>query len=221
MRVSSGAYWFTVVVYVVLLLSLQSFMGLGVDRFKALWGETALDRTAATLVVLGAVSVFFLGLGLWSLTTWMERVWLLLALSIYAFGTVTARVPQERLHYLGYGLLAGLFYFGRAPQAYLTIRRGDRASATPSAQVYPCPQQEGDEKCGLRDGAWILPAVATLFAGGSVGLLDEVLQIWWPRRYFDWDDVLINVVSVTLGLLVAIPAYNAMLRRRPGGPSRS
>jgi hypothetical protein len=49
-------------------------------------------------------------------------------------------------------------------------------------------------------------------AGSSIGFLDELLQIIWPRRYFDWADVGMNVVAVGLGLLVAIPTWSALNR---------
>ncbi|MCH2279365.1 MAG: VanZ family protein [Vicinamibacterales bacterium] len=55
-------------------------------------------------------------------------------------------------------------------------------------------------------------ASGVFLAGSSIGLLDELLQIIWPRRYFDWADVGMNVVAVGLGLLVAIPTWSALNR---------
>ena len=66
-------------------------------------------------------------------------------------------------------------------------------------------------------GATVVPVAGALVAGSLIGLADELLQILWPRRYFDWADVGMNVVAVGLGLLVAIPAWRAV--NRPGGGS--
>ena len=41
---------------------------------------------------------------------------------------------------------------GRAPQAYLTVRRGARPSATQLWRMYPALQQTTGEKCGLARG---------------------------------------------------------------------
>jgi VanZ family protein len=58
------------------------------------------------------------------------------------------------------------------------------------------------------------PPIAAFLVGASIGLIDELLQIAWPRRYFDWADVAINGLSVGLGLLVAIPLWRALQRRQ-------
>jgi VanZ family protein len=112
---------------------------------------------------------------------------------LYGLGTLTARFPQERLHYLGYGLLAGLLYAGWRGVA-------SAAAATTAG---------GSE--------WLRPALLTVLVGSGIGLLDELLQILWPRRYFDWADVLINVLSVAVGVIVAIPVVSAFLHNRTAG----
>lgn len=172
-----------VAAYVVVLLLAQSVMGFGIDKFKELWGERALEVVAYTIVAAGAIGVIWIGGRVWARCTGPERVWMVLALAAYGVGTMTARYPQERLHYLGYGVLAGLLYVGSA---------GDRRPG------------ESDNIRGA--------VVAALLMGCAIGLLDELLQIVWPRRYFDWADVAMNFVSVALGLLVAIPAWSALRR---------
>ena len=185
------SYWILVTIYVVVLLSAQSFLGYGIDLFKETWGATALSRTAYALVALTGLVVVILGARLWRLTTVRDR-WLIAAsLLIYGAGTMAARFPQERLHYVGYGLLAGLLYAGW---------RGTASDST------------GEQ--GERHPRWIRPALLAFVVGSAIGLLDELLQILWPRRYFDWEDVQINVLSVIVGVLVAIPVVNALQRRR-------
>lgn len=177
----SSRYWAWVAGYVVVLLLAQSVMGLGVDKFKELWGEGALDVVAYAIASTGALAVVWVGGRVWARSRQHERVWMVLALAAYGIGTLTARSPQERLHYLGYGVLAVLLYIGFAP------------GASGYGAVW---------RAGLK----------ALALGSGIGLADELFQIAWPRRYFDWADVGINAISVALGLVVAIPAWNALRR---------
>jgi len=184
--VTGAGYWSGVAFYVVVLLSTQSVMGLGIDKFKELWGVGALEVVAYLIVVAGAAAVVWVSAKVWARCGAGERAWIVLALLLYGVGTFNARNPQERLHYLGYGLLAVLLYFG-----FARARRSAASGAAFSA---------------------VVPAGATLIIGSLVGFADELLQILWPRRYFDWADVGMNMAAVGLGLLVAIPVFNALCR---------
>jgi hypothetical protein len=55
----------------------------------------------------------------------------------------------------------------------------------------------------------LLPALLAFVLGSLIGYADELLQILWPRRYFDWADVGMNIAAVGLRLLVAVPARRA------------
>ncbi len=187
--VSSRRYWLAAAAYTVSLLLTQSVMGYGIDGFKALWGEDALEVVAYLIVGAGAFIVVAAGWRLWGRCSPGERAWVAVALVLYGAGTLTARYPQERLHYLGYGVLAVILYVGFAR---------DRGAKNPSAAP-------GNQ-------APLQPAAAAVLLGSTVGLADELLQIVWPRRYFDWSDVGMNVVAVVLGVLVAIPLWNAVRR---------
>jgi len=191
---SSRRYWRGVLTYIVVLLSVQSAMGYGIDKFKELWGEGALEVVAYLIVAAGALVVMWVGLTVWARCSVADRAWIGLALLLYAVGTLNARYPQERLHYLGYGLMAILLYIGFAR---------DRVGSTP------------DPGSGVASGGhrgFVAPALAAFVVGCLVGFADELLQILWPRRYFDWADVGMNVVAVGLGLLVAVPLWNALRR---------
>ncbi len=188
------SYWILVSVYVVVLLSAQSFLGYGIDLFKATWGEVALNRTAYVLVAIGGLLMVVLGARLWRLTTFRDRCLIALSVTLYGVGTMSARFPQERLHYVGYGLLAGLLYAG-----------------------WSNPESASSQEAN-QNPAWIRPAFLALIVGSGIGLLDELLQILWPRRYFDWEDVRINVLAVAVGVLVAIPVVNALQRQTDRDP---
>ncbi len=167
-------------------------MGYGIDGFKQLWGEDALEVVASLIVVAGGLAVLWAGTKIWARCTGVELASIALGLALYGAGTFTARYPQERLHYLGYGLLSILLYIG-----FRRSRGADsgRASALRST---------------------LFAAAAAVALGTAVGFTDELLQILWPRRYFDWADVAMNVVAVSGGLLVAIPLANALRREDPG-----
>ena len=187
--VTARRYWTAVGIYITVLLLTQSVMGLGIDKFKELWGVWALEIVAYLLVAAGAAGVVWAGLKVWAKCAASERVWIAGALGAYGVGTFSARVPQERLHYLGYGLLAMLLYVGLARD------RGEPGK-----------------------GSTLVPALSAMLAGSLVGFVDELLQIAWPRRYFDWADVGVNVVAVGLGLLVVVPVWNALNGdERPAG----
>ncbi len=182
-EVTTRRYWTTVGIYVVTLLLTQSVMGLGIDKFKDLWGVTALEIVAYIIVAVGAAGVLWAGWKVWARCAAVERAWIAGALVAYGVGTLNARNPQERLHYLGYGLLAMLLYVGFARD------RGEPGK-----------------------GSTLVPALSALLVGSLLGFADELLQIVWPRRYFDWADVGMNVVAVGLGLLVAVPVWSALNR---------
>jgi hypothetical protein len=179
-------YWIGVAAYVVVLLTIQSAMGYGIDLFKELWGEVALDVVAYVIVGAGALGTAWIGWRVWARCSVVERAWIGIALIVYAVGTSSARYPQERLHYLGYGLLAALLYVGFAG-----------------------PDDDPAQRLGP---AWAGSALLALVVGSLIGYGDELLQILWPRRYFDWADVAMNVVAVGFGLLVAIPVWNGWRR---------
>lgn len=182
-EVTARQYWWSVGIYIVVLLLSQSIMGLGIDKFKELWGVWTLEVVSYSIVVLGAVGVGWVGWKVSTRCTTSERAWILIALVAYGIGTFVARSPQERLHYLGYGMLAILLHRG-----------------------FVCGHGKS------RKGSTLVLASGVFLAGSSIGLLDELLQIIWPRRYFDWADVGMNVVAVGLGLLVAIPTWSALNR---------
>jgi hypothetical protein len=195
---SARRYWAGVGVYVVVLLTIQSVMGFGIDKFKELWGEGALEVVAYAFVAAGASGMVWTGWRVWSRCSVAERVWIGIGVLVYGAGTLSARYPQERLHYLGYGLLAALLYFGFAR---------DREARLGASHL-----PRGAESSAADTGTAWLPAAMTLLAGSLIGYGDELLQILWPRRYFDWADVAMNVAAVGLGVLVAIPVWRALKR---------
>lgn len=181
--VGSRRYWAGVAAYVIALFAVQPFLGLGIDAFKELWGDGALDLTAGIITAVGGAAAAGLVARTWRRASAGQRIAVLAGGLLFGFGVTVARFPQERLHYLEYGVLAALLYVGFSTSG---------------------------------GGVWRAEAaVRTVVVGAGLGLADEALQIAWPRRYFDWADVLLNVIAVGLGLLVAIPAWGAWSRSPP------
>lgn len=184
MRVGSAPYWRLVGLYVLLLFGVQPFLGLGIDAFKERWGEAALAWTVWVAAGLAAAAGLAGLARVWRAATRLERLVLAIGLAAYGAGVLELEIPQERLHYLEYGLLAALVYVGS------TARR-------------PA-------------GSW-RPVAFGFAVAAALGLLDEALQGWlWPRRYFDWRDVLLNARAAAVGLVLAVPAWRAWCRRAVG-----
>ena len=206
----SPRFWGATAAYVVLLFAVQPFLGFGIDAFKERWGEPALDVTAGVIVTAGAAAAAVLVARIWRRARARQRVAMAVGGLLYGLGVTVARYPQERLHYLEYGVLAALLYVGLAARA--------RAEGPPWRPAAAGPAGVARAGPGGRSGPATLPRRATVWAfaiGVGLGTLDELLQIPWARRYFDWADVLLNVLAVGLGLLVAVPAWNAWSGDQP------
>lgn len=121
MRPGSRMYWVMVAAYVVLLFSLQPRLGFWVDAFKARWGVAALGIATWVASALTAVVLVALLGRLWQGALASERAVFVAALVVYGIGVVLLDTPQERLHYVEYGLIAALIYGGlsaRGPQVH-------------------------------------------------------------------------------------------------------
>ena len=112
MKPGSRGYWLLVAGYVVVLFALQPRLGFGVDAFKARWGERSFELTMTTVAVAVGLAVAALLVLAWRGATAGERALLLLGLLLYGLGVAALSIPQERLHYVEYGLLSGLFALG-------------------------------------------------------------------------------------------------------------
>ncbi|NKB86887.1 MAG: hypothetical protein GKS06_01525 [Acidobacteria bacterium] len=174
-------WWTVVVVYTVVLFAVQSRLGFLVDALKERWGLQVFEA-----IMLGASLAAGLGLAALAWRVWQRADsgdrWILVGVMAgYAVGSAILEVPQERLHYVEYGLLAGLIYCAGRAQGLSTGTAG----------------------------------IAALVGTSGLGYVDEVLQgALWERRYFDWNDVRLNVQAATLGTLAAIPIERALFRNR-------
>lgn len=94
---------------------------------------------------------------------------------IYVFALTRMDRPEERLHLVEYGLLAGLIY-----GALLERRRRHRVFSQPSRS---------------------LPAGPTaIVLTSGLGWLDEGIQAILPNRYYDIRDVVVNAIAAVLAV---------------------
>ncbi|MEA2114970.1 MAG: VanZ family protein [Thermodesulfobacteriota bacterium] len=97
------------------------------------------------------------------------RVVLIMALLLIAL--FMPGLPEERLHFLTYGLLGWLICW--------------------SVEA----MEENENSLWSRTG-WLLPCLLVWLAGG----IDELIQWWLPVRVFDVRDIIFNGVAGMLGI---------------------
>ncbi len=111
---------------------------------------------------------------------WRIYLGLMMAALLYAPVFLFLKLPEERLHYLQYGLFCGLVH------AALMERRNNK----------PIPDNAGLLKRVVL-APWFVALVITLAAGW----LDEGIQEVLPNRYYDLRDVAFNFSAGILYLL--------------------
>ena len=110
---------------------------------------------------------------------WRLTLGLVLAGLLYVPVFVLLDLPEERLHYLQYGLLCGLTH------AALVERRRNR----------PVPESAGILR-RVVSSPWLIALILT----SGAGWLDEGIQKFLPNRYYDLRDVAFNVAAAILYL---------------------
>ena len=94
--------------------------------------------------------------------------------------TLVPMMPEERLHFLEYGVVAALIYLA------LCERRARAAEADPTS----------------RDPLVRLPpAVVAVILTAILGWIDEAIQAVLPNRYYDLRDVAFNSAAAVICLL--------------------
>lgn len=110
------------------------------------------------------------------------RVWMALAGISLGYVLLLSRfeLPEERLHFLEYGIVGGL--------VYMALLERQRAASAKSAEPW-----------GSRTGLW--PAVVAVLITGAVGWIDEGIQEILPNRFYDLRDVAMNAAGGALAVL--------------------
>lgn len=146
--------------------------------------ETLRDRNLLRL----AVALVFIAVGGWiawhlAVTRPGRRVLVIAGMigaGYFVLLTVVPMLPEERLHFLEYGVVAILIY-----QALLE-RRSGIAESQPTAFT------------GL---ATLPPVLVAAVATGTLGWIDEGIQALLPNRYYDLRDVAFNATAGLLSLI--------------------
>lgn len=172
-------WWLLVAAYVVALFAMQPRLGFVVDAFKEQWGAATFERTMLAAAVVVGLLFATMAQRIWSTATRADRLILIAVVALYVVGVAMLDIPQERLHYVEYGLLAGLIYFA--------CRRDPKLSM----------------------GGWQAALAAIAMTIGLGYLDEWLQGELWERRYFDWRDVLLNAQAAVLGTLASVPIERA------------
>lgn len=114
MRPGSRGWWLAAAGYVAVLFAVQPWLGFAVDTLKERWGERAFALGVTGAAVLGGAALALAAVRLLRSATAGEIALLALVAALYGVGVASLSIPQERLHYLEYGLLAAILYAGVA-----------------------------------------------------------------------------------------------------------
>jgi len=174
--------WLSVAAYVVLLFAMQPRLGFVVDELKERWGVPAFEGVMLAAAVAAGLLLVALALRVWSTAASSDRVLLVVAVALYGLGVSLLEIPQERLHYAEYGVLAGLVYFA--------CRRGTTRDVA----------------------IWHAAVAAIVITIGFGYLDERLQGALWERRYFDWRDVVLNGQAAVLGTIASIPIERATNR---------
>jgi VanZ family protein len=145
--------------------------------------RTIVDILRARNLLRATVAAVFLaaGVGLFAVLArsrprWREIVTLVVAGLAYAAVLAAIRQPEERLHFLEYGALAG-FIEAALRERWHAATAGTRTAAS----------------------AAVVAAATTAL----LGWLDEGIQLFVPMRVYDWRDVGFNAAAGALLLALA------------------
>lgn len=158
------------------------------------------DANLLRLAVAGAflLAAAWVGLGLLrSRPGW--RVWVALAGIVAGYVVLLSRfdLPEERLHFLEYGLVGGLLF-----TALLERQKSTRG--------------ESGELSSRRAFLW--PAVGAFVMTGLAGWIDEWIQAVLPNRFYDLRDVAMNAAG---GALAVLSIWGLDLLRQRGERPRA
>jgi len=104
-------WWLLVAAYVAVLFAMQPRLGFVVDAAKERWGVPAFEWTMLAAAVAAGLLFVALAMRIWRTASRADRMLLVAVAALYVVGVSLLDIPQERLHYVEYGLLAGLVYF--------------------------------------------------------------------------------------------------------------
>ena len=184
-------WWLIVAAYVAILFAMQPRLGFVVDAVKERWGVPAFERAMLAAAVAAGLLFVALVTRIWRAASRTDRMLLVAVAVLYVVGVSLLDIPQERLHYVEYGLLAGLVYFA--------CRRDLKRNMS----------------------TWQAAFAAIVITIGLGYLDEKLQGALWERRYFDWRDVLLNAQAAVLGTLASVPVERVGNRgREPGLPPR-
>ena len=128
------------------------------------------------------------------------RTWVILSAIAAGYVILLSRfkLPEERLHFLEYGIVGGLVFAALLERQKNT---GDTSGGT----------------SGRRGPLW--PAVGAFLITGAAGWVDEGIQEILPNRFYDLRDVAMNAAGGALAIAL-IWLLGLLRQMEAGSPSR-
>jgi len=128
------------------------------------------------------------------------RTWVILSAIAAGYVILLSRfkLPEERLHFLEYGIVGGLVF---AALFERQKNKGDTSGGT----------------SGRRGPLW--PAVGAFLITGAAGWVDEGIQEILPNRFYDLRDVAMNAAGGALAI-ASIWLLGLLRQMEAGSPSR-
>ena len=128
------------------------------------------------------------------------RTWVVLSAiaTVYVLLLSRLQLPEERLHFLEYGIVGGLVFAALLERQKNT---GDTSGGT----------------LGRRGPLW--PAVGAFLINGVAGWVDEGIQELIPNRFYDLRDVAMNAAAGALAI-GSIWILGLIRQLEAGSPSR-
>ena len=181
-----SALWAAATAWVILIYSTLYYVRAPVEYLRE---RNLLRLAVAAVFLLAAATVLFVLLK----RRPSRRELIVFAVFVVLYILAVARIdsPEEKLHFVEYGVLAALVYGALLAGCKRRARRAMRRFAT--------------------EPWWAAPLAVLLT--GALGWVDEGIQAVLPNRMYDTRDVLLNIGA---GLL-AVAVMFALRRSRVGG----
>lgn len=178
--------WIIVCLYVLTIFIATPYLPSLLNFARSRWSSSGISHFVLSVEIILALLIIALGIGF--LIYKKKKNALLFLIYIGCFFLLSSIIykfipnPYEFTHFPEYAILS-----------ILIVRAIDKGKGKNSRKK----QGKNIQKTIIKNSYFISGLIA-----GIVGTGDEVFQHFLPNRFFDWYDILLNILGGTLGLLI-------------------